>query len=265
MADNLIDVCHASESIVQIPNWKYINPRRDRDPDDKDFGIGFYMCETVDQNYPIELYASFDDVENVYLNEYTLNLEGLRDLRLQTNLVWVLVIAAHRHKNAGSKAVEKQQWKLLGAAIHSVVEKYDIIIGPIANDRMYSVLDTFINNKVSEEYVVEAVNFMNYPMQYVSKSDKADKRLTHVRSRELSPDELSAAREVRVSANETMKLTMVEKRRHELDAVKSGKANGRLFKDLVESCFRGIEDAENEIKLVHLEKVVEGWFENGKC
>lgn len=261
----IIEVCHASESIVQIPNWQYVNPRRDRDPDDKDFGTGFYMCETVDQNYPIELYASFDDVENVYLNEYNLNVEGLRDLRLKTNLVWVLVIAAHRHKNAGSKVEEKQQWKLLGSAIHYVVEKYDIVIGPIANDRMYSVLDTFINNKVSENYVVDAVNYMNYPMQYVSKSDKTDKQLTYIKSRELSKDELLVAREVRVSANESMKLAMVEKRRQELDDVKFGNVKGRLFKDLVASCFSGVEDASNKEKQEHLMKVVEGWFNDGKC
>jgi len=259
---DLFVMCHASEIVVQNPDWSYVNPKNIKAPEDRDFGAGFYTCEKKDLWYPVSLYSKF---EQVYLNEYTFDITGLRVLHLETNLIWVLIVAAHRHAGAGSKASWKQQWSLLREAILKVIDHYDMIIGPISNDRMYSALDDFIDNLVSEEYIIEAVNYMKYPLQYVSKSPKADKQFKYVCHQELSPSELQTSKEARLSSDSEMIRTMIQRRAAEKAKIKNGKLTSRLFKDLVVSCFIGIEDATDEHRRQHVESLVKEWLSHGRC
>jgi len=257
----LINVCHASESIVRVPDWKHRDPTSILDPEKKDFGIGFYMCKTMDLAYPVGLYSKRN---RVILNEYTLDLDGLNPLNLRVNLVWVMVVAAHRQRSAGTKA-SRNYWAHLADAIKHEVEKYDIVIGPISNDRFFTVLDDFVDNAVSEQYTIDAVNFMRYPMQYVSKSDKADKKITFVKSSEVNKDELSTASAERDSEKEEMETAMTERRLLERADVKKGIAHGRLFSDVVDACFVGLEGATDEVIRERLSKIIKEWLENGAC
>lgn len=251
-----LDVCHASQSIVKTPYWQTQRPGNPREVDDRDFGTGFYMCNTADQWYPIRLYSRRSPV---ILNEYKLDLSGIKPLKMGLNLVWVLVVAAHKHRTAGNRADEKQQWTLLSSVIREKVETYDLVIAPISDDNFYTALDDFIDNKVSESYMIDVVNFMNYPTQYVSKSNKADKNIHFTGHREISTSELQAEREAFTVSNDEMRLTIREKRRAERDAVSNGNAQGRLFRDITTACFTDYSTKED------LSNIVGGWLMNGEC
>lgn len=258
-SSNLLNVCHASQSIVRTPYWQTQRPDNPREIDDRDFGTGFYMCNTADQWYPIRLYARRSPV---YLNEYKLDLSLVKVLNMGLDLIWVLFVAAYKHRTAGSKSEEKQQWALLSNAIREVVESYDLVIAPISDDNFYTALDDFIDNKVSESYMLEIVNFMSYPTQYVSKSDRADKQISYVSHKEISASELQAQREAFTISNDEMRQAVRVKRREERTAVMNGKTRGRLFRDITASYCSDISD---EKITEHLKNKVEGWLEDGKC
>jgi hypothetical protein len=262
---SVLAVCHASENVIQVPNWRHVNPKNPRKPHERDFGAGFYMCETSDQWYPIGLYAGFGDrIKRIVLNEYTLDLTGLNILRLRANLVWVMVIAAHRHENAGN-TVERHHWHWLRNAICEAVKQYDLVIGPISDDDMYTVLDDFIDGKVSEGYVIDSVNYMKYPQQYVSTSDKADRQIKHIKHRGLLPNEALKAKNNRDLSQKKMKADIVERRYKERDEVRKGIMRGRLFKDIVDSHLMGLEEKPEHVRKQYIYNLVERWFRDGKC
>jgi hypothetical protein len=271
--NGVLCVCHASVSVVKYPDWQFRNNRvsvttgKLRDPEKKDFGLRFYMCETRDQAYPISLYAGFDEreVARVILNEYTLDLAGLEPvLRLPINILWVMAVAAHRQRNSGSVAI-RRRWKMLADALRLKVAEYKLVIAPISDDKFYELLDDFVDCKVSEYYTIETVNYMNYPLQYVSKSSEADERIEYVNYRELSDGERQTAKRKAKSADLEMRRVIAERRKAERAAVEAGEVRGRLFSDIVESCLSGVEDAVAEEQRTHLLGVVGGWLENGEC
>lgn len=258
----MFDVCHASElEIIQNPDWQYKNPDPNRRPERKDFGIGFYMCKIDDKTYPIGLKSGYP---NVYLSEYTLDLSGLDILSLKVNLLWVMIVAAHRQRKSGSGDA-KAKWMLLADVIRGEIAKYDMVIGPISNDRFYSVLDNFVDDVVAEDYTIKAINFMRYPMQYVSKSKTADKQIVFTAGRELSQDEIENANALWESEKAEMNTTMTELTEVEMENVENGIINGRLFSDIVNMCFKdGETGSDNAIK-TRLTGIVKGWFKNGYC
>lgn len=95
-----------------------------------DFGKGFYMG--TDQAQPLTLICNYP---NAII--YTLNvlLSGLEILNLQTGLDWALLIAYNRGKMESIKNSQLyNKYADLGKGC-------DLIIGHIANDRMFVVLD----------------------------------------------------------------------------------------------------------------------------
>ena len=102
-------------------------------------------------------------------------------------------------------------------------------------------------------------------MQYVSKSDKTDKQAIFQTGRKLSYEELKSANELWLIEHEEMTVEMTWRRLEERSDVDQGKVSGRLFSDIVNSCFIGMENSTNEEKEVHLTKVVRGWFRDEKC
>jgi len=262
----LVQVCHASASVVKEPFWGFRDPEKEKlpyyKPERRDFGMGFYMCETKDQDYPIGLCSK---LPRAFLNEYALDLDGLNPLYLHVNLVWFFVVAAHRRPEGKVRAENKKQWRLLSEAIRMEIQQHKIIIGPISDDQMFSLLDDFVDGSVAEEYVVRSVNYMNYPMQYVSKSVDTDKKLRFVRHREIRTNELQKAKETKDAADEAMTLEMITLRETEQVAVKNGTNKGRLFDEIVSSCFKAIDEYSDERKLAYLRDVVKGWLRNGVC
>ena len=60
------------------------------------------------------------------------------------------------------------------------IEKVDYIIAPIADNQMYDTLELFVNNLISDEACLHALNANNLGKQYIMKSMKACKTLIPV-------------------------------------------------------------------------------------
>ena len=127
-----------------------------------DFGVGFYLGETFEQaaNYISVLNRNF-----VYC--FCLNTKKLKIYKFGVDTEWMIALAYHRgwlenYKN--SPLVEKIVGKL---------PSYDIIIAPIADNRMFDIIAEFVEGEITDEQCKHALSATNLGFQYVLKTSKA--------------------------------------------------------------------------------------------
>lgn len=127
-----------------------------------DFGVGFYLGETFEQ---AANYISVLNRNLVYC--FCLNTKKLKIYKFGVDTEWMIAIAYHRgwlenYKN--SPLVEKIVGKL---------PSYDIIIAPIADNRMFDIIAEFVEGEITDEQCKHALSATNLGFQYVLKTSKA--------------------------------------------------------------------------------------------
>lgn len=127
-----------------------------------DFGVGFYLGETFEQggNYITVLNQNI-----VYC--FCLKLSDLRIYKFNVETEWMIAIAYFRgwlndYKN--SPLIQKLINKL---------SSYDVIIAPIADNRMFDIIAEFVGNEITDEQCRHALAATNLGFQYVLKTNKA--------------------------------------------------------------------------------------------
>lgn len=149
-------VYHGSDRIIEKP--KHNGGRKF-----SDFGLGFYITTNMEM---AKSWATRKKDKNAYVNKYMLNSEGLNSLTFELDLEWLLFIAFNRGliKDKGIKRIMDQKY------MH--INKYDIIIGPTADDRMFDTLSLFFTNSITLEHCIQALNSMDLDIQYNIQSEK---------------------------------------------------------------------------------------------
>ena len=145
-----------------------------------DFGRGFYCGESLEQsamfvaNYPeSSLYIlEFDKTDLSYTQ-----LNGDRD--------WMLLIAYFRNK-LNDYAKHPVILDLL-----SKLEGVDYIVAPIADNRMFEIIDSFIDGEITDVQCQHCLSATNLGNQYVFVTDKALSQLQILRHCYLASDEKS--------------------------------------------------------------------------
>ena len=127
-----------------------------------DFGRGFYMGTEKEQ--PLTLICNYAD-SKFYQLEF--NLSGLNVLDTDVGLDWALLIAYNRGK------MENIKGTALYRKYKNMTEGYDVIIGAIANDRMFVVLDQFFSGGITDSALVHSLSALSLGKQYVAITDKA--------------------------------------------------------------------------------------------
>ncbi len=127
-----------------------------------DFGNGFYMGESFRQ---ASLFVSNFDTGSVYCLRF--NGAGLKRVIYAVNTEWMMTVAYFRGKLNGLIRDEK------AAELYSKVNDADYIIAPIADNRMYRIIDAFIDGEITDEQCRHALAATELGMQYVLKSSKA--------------------------------------------------------------------------------------------
>ncbi len=147
-----IQLWHGGSSIVRVPDLSIGR-------DDVDFGRGFYLTEKYDMSAKWACRKATS-----ICNEYTLSLEGLSVYKFKLDYEWLQFVVANR--NLGEIPVEYSQ--------------YDVLIGAIADDKLFATIDLYEDGLISFENAVKVLNCMDYGEQYVLKSENALKNLEHV-------------------------------------------------------------------------------------
>lgn len=150
-----------------------------------DFGRGFYMGTSTLQ--PLTLICN-EDKPKFYAVE--LDLTGLNVLTVDVGMDWAMLIAYHRKEMESAK----------GTAVYEkyahMADGYDVIIGYIANDRMYTELFRFFNKTLTDVALIHCLSALDLGKQYVAISEKACKQIKILKEEPLSPLELALLKDM---------------------------------------------------------------------
>ncbi|MDE6994870.1 MAG: DUF3990 domain-containing protein [Lachnospiraceae bacterium] len=142
-----------------------------------DFGKGFYMG--TDRSQPLTLICNYPAAK-IYTLE--VDLSDLRILDVKAGLDWALLIAYHRGKMESIKHSEiYERYANLGKGC-------DMIIGYIANDRMFVVLDRFFNGEITDLALINSLSALKLGKQYVALTATACKKIKILEEKALTEE-----------------------------------------------------------------------------
>ena len=150
-----------------------------------DFGSGFYMGTNTLQ--PLTLVCN-EDKPRFYTVE--LDLTGLKVLTVEISMDWAMLIAYYR------KEMESAKGTPIYEKYAHMADGYDVIIGYIANDRMYTELSRFFNRTLTDVALINCLSALDLGKQYVAISEKACKQIKIVKEEPLSQLELSLLKDM---------------------------------------------------------------------
>ena len=149
-----------------------------------DFGRGFYLGDEPSQ--PLTLICR-GEKPTFYTCE--IELEGLRVHRFGDGLDWALFVAWNRDM------IPEEFRSAYDARFRSLRAENDILVGRIANDRMFIVLDMFFKNTLSDTALVDCLKALNLGNQYCALTDAACARVKVIDSRVLPEVERETLRD----------------------------------------------------------------------
>lgn len=139
-----------------------------------DFGQGFYMGTATVQ--PLTLVCA-EDKPKFYTVEF--DLSDLKILEVEIGMDWAMMIAYYR----------KQMEKVKGTPIYEkyahFADGYDVIVGYIANDRMYTELARFFNGTITDVALLKCLSILDLGKQYVAITQKACDQIRILKERDL--------------------------------------------------------------------------------
>ena len=141
-----------------------------------DFGKGFYMG--TERTQPLTLICNYPEAKIYTLK---MNLSGLNIWNIEIGLEWALFVAFNRGKMEPAKDSQIYQY------FSSLGNHFDMIIGYIANDRMFVVLDRFINGEITDTALIHSLSALKLGKQYVAVTQKACDQIQIVQTEGISP------------------------------------------------------------------------------
>ena len=149
-----------------------------------DFGKGFYLGETYNQALA---FVCENERSSVYSFKYS--LDGLKIKQFDCTLEWMLAICFYRGTLGGfaqSEAVRE---------IVSEVDSSDLIIAPIADNKMFYIMAQFTDGEINADVALHSLSASSLGSQYVFKSEKALENLVPIEKYYLCRPEREECRE----------------------------------------------------------------------
>ena len=152
--------------------------------EDCDFGVGFYTG--TDTVQPLTLVCG---EPNPKFYAVELNRQNVKILELELGLDWAMVVAYHRGYMDTIK----------GTALYEkyahLFDGYDVVVGYIANDRLYTELTRFFNGDITDTALMNCLVALDLGKQYVAKTQKGCDAFSIVTEAEIHPLELTVLQE----------------------------------------------------------------------
>lgn len=143
-----------------------------------DFGKGFYMG--TDQTQPLTLICNYP---NARIYTLSADLSDLTILDVEVSLDWALMVAYNRGK------MESVKGSPIYSQFENMAKGYDMIIGNIADDRMFVVLDRFFNGEITDIALINSLSALKLGKQYVALTKKACSKISIVDEHDLSKED----------------------------------------------------------------------------
>lgn len=151
-----------------------------------DFGQGFYTGESYEQ--ALSFVSGFDNSSVYYLS---FDEKDLKCKKYEVNQEWMMTIAYYRERLDEYKN---------SSIIKELVKKSrdcDYIIAPIADNRMFQIINSFIAGELTDEQCKHCLAATNLGMQYVFISEKAVSQIKIVERCYISGNEREYYRNIR--------------------------------------------------------------------
>ena len=126
-----------------------------------DFGAGFYMGTE-----PSQALTLICDYESSKFYIVSVATDELKVLNVPADMEWAMLVAYHRGRMEtvkGTPFYDKYQ---------AMTEENDLVIGSIANDRMFYVIDSFFQGSLTDEALVNSLSALELGKQYVAVTQK---------------------------------------------------------------------------------------------
>ena len=137
-----------------------------RSRSNNDFGTGFYTGELYSQ--AITFISGFEK-SSIYLLDF--NPENLKCKEFGLNREWMLTIARYR------QSLDRYAGHPLIRNLVDEVEGCDYLVAPIADNRMYQIINSFIEGEITDIQCMHCLASVNLGKQFVFKSSRAASRL----------------------------------------------------------------------------------------
>lgn len=131
-----------------------------------DFGKGFYMGTEPYQ--PLTLISDFEESKFYMIS---LDMTGLRVLNVKPDLEWAMLVAYNRGK------MDEVRGTALFEHYAAMSKDCDVVVGSIADDRMFYVLDNFFLGNITDKALVMSMAALQLGKQYVAITGKACKHI----------------------------------------------------------------------------------------
>ena len=126
-----------------------------------DFGKGFYMGTD-----PGQVLTLICDYEKSKFYIVSVNLDELANIEVPADIDWAMLVAYNRGK------MEKINGTSFYKKYRDMLLNKDLVIGSIANDRMFFVIDNFFVGNVTDKALVNSLSALQLGKQYVAVSQK---------------------------------------------------------------------------------------------
>ena len=182
-----------------------------------DFGKGFYMG--TDRIQPLTLICNYP---NAKIYTLSVDLSGLRILDVEVGLDWALLVAYNRGK------MEPVKHSAIYNRIADLSKDCDMIIGYIANDRMFIVLDRFFNGEITDLALINSLSALKLGKQYVALTHKACKKVEIIDEQEITEDDRDTLKQ-ESEANRSKGVAMAD------EICRKYRRDGRFFDEILKT------------------------------
>lgn len=142
----------------------------ERSRKNNDFGQGFYCGESLEQS---AMFVSNYTRASLYMLDF--DKTGMQELRLGVEQDWMLMIAFFRGK-------------LTAYENHPIIQRIlnrlngiDYVVAPIADNRMFQIIDSFIEGEITDVQCRHCLSATNLGNQYVFLTQRAADRIQILR------------------------------------------------------------------------------------
>ena len=143
-----------------------------------DFGRGFYCGESLEQS---AMFVSDCAAPSLYMAEF--DAAGLHGERFHVDENWMLAVAWNRGR------LRQYAEHPLIKGLQARLAKADYVIAPIADNRMFEVIDSFIDGEITDVQCQHSLSATDLGSQHVFVSEKALENVTLLERCYLCADE----------------------------------------------------------------------------
>jgi transcriptional regulator with XRE-family HTH domain len=163
----------------------------DKSRDNNDFGKGFYCGESLEQS---AMFVSNYPTSSLYIVKFNA-APDLKCAKFKVDRDWMLTIAYFR------KRIKEYADHPIVKRLAQKLADIDYIVAPIADNRMYEIIDEFIDGEITDVQCQHCLSATNLGFQYVFVTEKALKNVSILRHCYLCPTEKKFYLDKRIDEN----------------------------------------------------------------